>query len=127
MMLPRNIIMDMDKHTYLAECIGDFMNVYMKTSFIQSDLSLTHTLESVYIQDIVVKQLLNIPITEKVIIKSDVVSPVTDLFDDMYDECSTKESIHRTDEHVFLNMENDTYELFGYTEQIISILLSKKI
>ena len=126
--IPKQYLFHKNRNEYLGEFIKDYMNVYLKTSFIESNLSSSYMLDTFTLQEIELKQVCNIPVQEFVTLSSDIDCKMTGIFDDIsYEYCyDNKHTIHRENQQIHLNMLNDTREMYGYTSQMFDISFTKK-
>lgn len=128
MNIPKQYFFHEDRNLYFANFIKDYMNVYIKTSYIESTLSSTHILNDVTLQEIELKQLFNIPVQEFVTISDDIDNPITNLFNDISSDYyyDNHHNIERENQVVHLNITNDTHEMYGYTKQLLDFSFTKK-
>jgi len=124
--IPKSYIFHKDRDKYLGYFMRDYVNVYVKTSFIESELSKTHIITNVTLQNINFKQLFNIPVHEHIILSNCIDCPIDDLFYDLSRSYYSSQLITKTNQTVHLDAQNDIYEIFGYSKQSIDISLSKK-
>jgi len=126
--IPKQYLFHKKRYAYLGEFIKDYMNVYVKTSFIESTLSSSHMLDTFTLQEIELKQVHNIPVNKYVTLSSDMDCKMTEIFDDISGEYyyDNKHTIHRENQQIHLTILNDTREMYGYTRQLFDISFTKK-
>ena len=126
--IPKQYLFHKNRNQYLGEFVKDYMNVYVKTSFIESSLSSSHTLNTFILQEIELKQVMNIPVQDYITISSDMDCKMTEIFDNISSEYyyDNKHKITRENQQIHLTMLNDTHEMYGYTRQLFDISFIKK-
>ena len=126
--IPKQYLFHKNRNAYLGEFIKDYMNVYVKTSFIESNLSSSHMLDTFTLQEIELKQVCNIPVQEYVTLSSDIDCKMSELFDNISGEhyYDNKHTIRRENQQIHLTMLNDTQEMYGYTKYLFDISFTKK-
>ena len=126
--IPKQYLFHKNRNQYLGEFIKDYMNVYVKTSFIESSLCSTHSIKNITLQEIDLKQVFNIPIKDFITISNDIDCTMTEVFDNISSHYyySNKHNIYRENQQIHLNLHNDTKELYGYTNQLFDISFTKK-
>lgn len=125
MMIPKNIYYGSVKNEVLCEFMSKYTSTMLKIAFAESPMCQKYSLTNSDITYIDFRQVMNIPSGEQLYISTNIEDNYSS-----YIENATKnkesDRIILDNFQVNLNIQNETYEMFGYCNELVDLTFERK-